>query len=48
MARKYKNPMTNPLHYATPQLLTGAPATYTTAQRKLLGYDYGEWSLSIE
>ncbi len=43
MTRKYKNPMTNPLHYGTPQLLTGAPATYTTAQRKLLGYDYGEF-----
>lgn len=42
MARKYSNPMTNPLHYGTPQLLTGAPATYTTAQRKLLGYDYGK------
>ncbi|KAJ3496689.1 hypothetical protein NLG97_g2472 [Lecanicillium saksenae] len=40
MARKHKNPMTNPLHYATPQLLTGAPSTYATAQRKLLGYDY--------
>ncbi|OAA60822.1 Glucose-methanol-choline oxidoreductase [Cordyceps fumosorosea ARSEF 2679] len=40
MTRKHSNPMTNPLHYATPQLLTGAPATYTTAQRKLLGYDY--------
>ncbi|KAM3473085.1 hypothetical protein MY5147_004974 [Beauveria neobassiana] len=40
MARKHSNPMTNPLHYATPQLLTGAPVTYTTAQRKLIGYDY--------
>lgn len=42
MARKHKNPMTNPLHYATQQLLTGAPTTYATAQRKLPGYDYGE------
>ncbi|KAM3512731.1 hypothetical protein MY11210_003605 [Beauveria gryllotalpidicola] len=40
MTRKHSNPMTNPLHYATPQLLAGAPATYTTAQRKLIGYDY--------
>lgn len=41
-SRKHKNPMTNPLHYATPQLLTGPPATYASAQRKLPGYDFGE------
>lgn len=41
MARKQSNPLSNPLHYATQQLFTGPPATYSTAQRKLLGYDYG-------
>lgn len=41
MARKYSNPMTNPLHYATEQLRTGPPTSYVTAQRKLQGYDFG-------
>lgn len=41
MGRKYRNPLTNPLHYATPQLRTGPPATYAAAQRQLNSYDYG-------
>ncbi|KAL5358582.1 hypothetical protein BJX96DRAFT_183054, partial [Aspergillus floccosus] len=35
-----KNPVYNPLQYATPQLHTGPPATYAAAQRLLKGYDY--------
>lgn len=42
MGRQYKNPLYNPLHYATKQLPTGPPATYSAAQRTLRGYDYGE------
>ncbi len=41
-SRKHKNPMTNPLHYATQQLFTGPPSTYASAQRKLPGYDFGK------
>lgn len=41
MGRKYRNPLTNPLHYATPQLRTGPPVTYAAAQRTLTSYDYG-------
>lgn len=37
-----RNPVFNPLQYATPQLKTGPPATYAAAQRSLKGYDYGE------
>ena len=37
-----RNPVVNPRQYATPQLKAGPPATYTTAQRLLNGYDYGE------
>lgn len=36
-----RNPLTNPLHYATPQLRTGPPVTYATAGRSLVSYDYG-------
>lgn len=36
-----RNPLTNPLHYATPQLLTGPPVTYASAARTLVNYDYG-------
>lgn len=39
---RYKNPLLNPLHYATPQPFAGPPATYATAQRTTQGYDYGE------
>ncbi|KAJ5622590.1 hypothetical protein N7528_005822 [Penicillium herquei] len=35
-----RNPMENPLHYATPQLRVGPPVTYAAAQRTLKGYDY--------
>ncbi|EAU30767.1 predicted protein [Aspergillus terreus NIH2624] len=35
-----RNPVYNPHHYATPQLLSGPPATYSAAQRLLKGYDY--------
>ena len=42
MVGQYKNPMNNPLHYATKQLATGPPATYAAAERTLLGYDYGK------
>ncbi|KAF9895298.1 hypothetical protein FE257_000202 [Aspergillus nanangensis] len=35
-----RNPVQNPLHYATPQVPTGPPATYATAGRLLQGYDY--------
>ncbi|CAI7574060.1 unnamed protein product [Penicillium pancosmium] len=35
-----RNPLTNPLHYATPQLRTGPPVTYATAGRSLASYDY--------
>ncbi|KAL4892795.1 hypothetical protein BDV59DRAFT_33500 [Aspergillus ambiguus] len=35
-----KNPVHDPLHYATPQVPTGPPATYAAAQRLLQGYDY--------
>ncbi|KAJ5612314.1 hypothetical protein N7510_005508 [Penicillium lagena] len=40
MARRNRNPLHNPLHYATPQLRAGAPATFSSAQRALSGYDY--------
>ncbi|CEJ58893.1 Putative Choline dehydrogenase and related flavoproteins [Penicillium brasilianum] len=40
MGRKYRNPLTNPLHYATPQLHSGPPVTYAAAQRGLTSYDY--------
>ncbi|KAL1880412.1 hypothetical protein Plec18167_003816 [Paecilomyces lecythidis] len=40
MSRRHRNPLTDPLHYATPQLHAGPPATYATAQRTLRGYDY--------
>ena len=42
MGRKHANPLTNPLHYASPQLLVGPPATYAAAQRSLTSYDYGK------
>ncbi|KAJ5731633.1 uncharacterized protein N7483_006141 [Penicillium malachiteum] len=35
-----RNPMENPIHYATPQLRVGPPVTYAAAQRTLKGYDY--------
>ncbi|KAJ5081219.1 hypothetical protein N7456_013457 [Penicillium angulare] len=35
-----RNPLLDPLHYATPQLRVGPPVTYATAQRTLKGYDY--------
>jgi choline dehydrogenase len=41
MGRKYRNPLTNPLHYATPQLHSGPPVTYAAAHRGLTSYDYG-------
>jgi len=41
-----RNPVFSPLQYATPQFKTGPPATYTTAQRLLNGYDYGELILT--
>lgn len=37
---RYKNPLHNPVHYATPQPLSGPPATAATAQRTTEGYDY--------
>ncbi|KAJ6157837.1 hypothetical protein N7470_005429 [Penicillium chermesinum] len=40
MGRKYRNPLQNPAHYATPQLKTGPPVTYASAQRTLQNYDY--------
>ncbi|GFF90984.1 hypothetical protein IFM61606_08114 [Aspergillus udagawae] len=40
MARQPGNPLYNPLQYATPQLQTGPPATFSSAQRMLRGYDY--------
>ncbi|KAJ5153547.1 uncharacterized protein N7482_010025 [Penicillium canariense] len=40
MARRRPNPLHDPLEYATPQLRTGPPITYSTAQRVLRGYDY--------
>lgn len=40
MGRRYRNPQSNPLHYATPQLPTGPPVTYASAQRTLESYDY--------
>ncbi|CAL5868916.1 uncharacterized protein PFLUO_LOCUS3143 [Penicillium psychrofluorescens] len=40
MSRRNRNPLHNPLHYATPQLQTGAPVTFSTAKRVLSGYDY--------
>ena len=43
MGRRHRNPLFNPLHYATPQLPTGPPVTWTAAQRGLVGYDYGTW-----
>lgn len=36
-----RNPLTNPLRYATPQLRTGPPVTYAAAERTLVSYDYG-------
>lgn len=45
MSRRHRNPLTDPLHYATPQLHAGPPATYATAQRTLRGYDYGVYSI---
>ena len=36
-----RNPLTNPLHYASPQWQTGSPATDAEARRQLQGYDYG-------
>lgn len=47
MSRRNRNPLHNPLHYATPQLQTGAPVTFSTAKRVLSGYDYG-MSLAIQ
>jgi choline dehydrogenase len=41
MSRRYRNPLSNPLHYATPQLATGPPVTCAAAQRNIIGYDYG-------
>lgn len=35
-----RNPLTNPLRYATPQLRTGPPVTYAAAERTLVSYDY--------
>ncbi|KZN89632.1 putative GMC-type oxidoreductase [Penicillium chrysogenum] len=35
-----RNPLHNPLHYATPQLRTGPPVTYASALRTLQSYDY--------
>ncbi|KAJ5937355.1 hypothetical protein N7454_004655 [Penicillium verhagenii] len=35
-----RNPLLNPLHYATPELRAGPPVTYAGAQRTLKGYDY--------
>ncbi|PLN76171.1 putative glucose dehydrogenase [Aspergillus taichungensis] len=35
-----RNPLSNPLHYASPQWQTGSPATIAEAQRQLQGYDY--------
>ncbi|KAE8381509.1 hypothetical protein BDV26DRAFT_289361 [Aspergillus bertholletiae] len=40
MSRKNSNPLSNPLHYATAQVHSGPPATYSSAQRLLKGYDY--------
>lgn len=37
---RYKNPLHNPIHYATPQPLSGPPTTSATAQRTTQGYDY--------
>lgn len=41
MNRRHANPLTNPLHYASKQLQMGPPVSYATAQRALVGYDYG-------
>ncbi|KAE8393766.1 hypothetical protein BDV23DRAFT_180217 [Aspergillus alliaceus] len=40
MSQQYRNPLRNPVHYTTPQLRVGPPATYSAAQRILKGYDY--------
>ncbi|KAF7717097.1 Glucose-methanol-choline oxidoreductase [Penicillium ucsense] len=40
MGRRNANPLTNPLHYASPQMLNGPPASYAAAQRSLKSYDY--------
>lgn len=46
MGRRHRNPLVNPLHYATPQLPTGPPVTWAAAQRGLVGYDYGMCSMT--
>ncbi|KAJ5218101.1 uncharacterized protein N7498_000200 [Penicillium cinerascens] len=40
MARRHRNPLHDPLHYATPQPASGPPVTYASASRLLCGYDY--------
>ncbi|KAL5366566.1 hypothetical protein BJX96DRAFT_182777 [Aspergillus floccosus] len=40
MGRRHRNPLFDPLHYATPQLRSGPPVTWAAAQRGLVGYDY--------
>ncbi|KAJ5820583.1 hypothetical protein N7474_006174 [Penicillium riverlandense] len=40
MGRRHRNPLSNPLHYATAQLATGPPVTCAAAQRVLANYDY--------
>lgn len=44
MVRRQPNPLRDPLHYATLQLSTGPPVTYSTAQRVLCSYDYGTYT----
>lgn len=41
MARLHPNPLVDPLHYASPQMKVGPPATGGAAARYMPSYDYG-------
>lgn len=47
MARQHPNPLADPLHYASPQMKVGPPATGGAAARYMLAYDYGNESSQI-